>query len=162
MKAIILLFWTSILIASCNKVIKDNPCDTPVNAIPFVFDISDANNDDLFSQAYLGKFPLDSVQIYHIGIKGIQKDSITIEKSPDFATGKHVYTVSSPDILDQSLAGVKTFYFRRNFNVTDTIVFDETNNLDKGGCNNYELHTVTYNGVGENYGYHGYFTVKLK
>jgi hypothetical protein len=145
MKIFVLAISCLFLFTDCHKTAdRDNPCNTPVAAILFTFLISDSNSNDIFSQKYLGNFPFDSVQIYHIDKSGIHKDTISIEKDPYM---QNRYGISSNTVLNNSIAGIKTFYFRRKSNITDTIYFDETRQTEAGGCFDYQLHAFKYNGV---------------
>ncbi len=109
---------------------------------PFAIQISDSAHDDLFSQKYLGAFPRDSVKLYYKDSKGIAYyDSVTIYPANK---SDSVYYVDVPMALNQSLSGIHTFYFKRGFNIVDTIFFDERI-YDK--CQDRKLYAFKYNGM---------------
>jgi len=161
MKNLIVPLLFLLLLPGCNKQPKDDPCNTPVLAIPCLFSISNDNNDDLFSQKYLGNFPIDSVKIYHKDGNGYHDDSITLEKRPDVPQGQNAYMIGVTNALNLSFSGIKTFFFKRNFNLIDTLYFDETNNKINN-CNNYVLHSFTYNRMPLQDSHEGYFIIQLK
>jgi len=137
---LILIITFSYILNSC-----DSPCNTPLSVVAFDIYLSDSNHDDIFSQSYLGSFPLDSIMLYYVKDGKIFKDSVSYIKMP--SAGINVYSVGSSDILDQSLSGIKTFYFRRGFNVIDTIYFDEQRVTEWPNCHIYKLYSFKYNGV---------------
>jgi len=127
------------MITGCDK----GGCDLVYRGVPsFVIQISDSAHDDLFSQKYLGAFPRDSVKLYCIDrYRVIHYDSITIYPTN---TGDSVYYLDVPTALNQSLSGIHTFYFKRGFNIVDTIFFDERI-YDK--CQDRKLYSFKYNGI---------------
>jgi hypothetical protein len=119
------------------------PCLYVLAEAPFEIYISDKTHDDLFSQQYLGSFPRDSVKLYFINSQHL-KSYDSVDMLP--ANYNHsVYVIRSQSAFNQSTSqGIHTFYFRRGYNIVDTIIFDES---VSGPCDDYKLNSFKYNGV---------------
>jgi len=139
MRDILSLFVLMLILPGCYQ----KPCLDLLAYAPFRLYISDSAHDDLFSQLYLGNFPRDSVKLYSINNQGSKKyDSVVIIPA-DY--NHDVYTISSQAAFNQSVSqGIHTFYFRRGYNLIDTIIFDES---VSGPCDDYKLNSFKYNRV---------------
>ncbi len=139
------LIILTFMLQGCNNTYgpKGYPCPAIYQDPSLRIYISDAANDDLFSQQYLGSFPRDSVKLYHLNSSGkINYDSVGVHPATD--TSHSVYIIYSKEASDQSLSGVHTFYFKRGFQVIDTILFDESMTEP---CDMIVLNSLKYNGV---------------
>jgi hypothetical protein len=98
-------------------------CQSP--PISFHLRVFDKNNVDVLSPTYPGNIS-DSMQLFIFTNNQKALKNFSIDKTGDTTTdGKVIYQLNSNDILTASLDGNKTFYFRRQVNITDNIYFDE-------------------------------------